>query len=146
MNNSNDLIPVAVNNVSAIPRRFFENSADSFMDAEAIDRLYEFSPQLAENPFSLFYGLMEKETEELRGVVWYNIDPLMGVLVVRFIAVDPEYRDKKIMPRIVEHGSKIAKQHKIKKIVAASQKNFDFFQTLYPDSIKETHTIVYKEV
>jgi len=127
MNQSDNLKLVLSNTFKNIPRVLFEDSADEFLDADAIDRLYELDVLLNSNPYNLVYEY-QNDDSEVCGVLWLNIDPLLNALNCRFISVLPEYRDGSVAYKTDDFMVALAEHFGLGKILGTTQKDPAYWQ------------------
>jgi hypothetical protein len=135
MNPSDELKLVLVNTFKNIPRVLFEDSADEFLDSDAIDRIYECDALLNSSPYCQVYE-MRNENEEVKGVLWLQIDPVLNALSCRFISVLPEYRDGSVAEKITGFMDALARHVGLEKIFGVTQKNTEYWQSLGWDVAK----------
>lgn len=72
-----------------IPRELFEQIKE--MDAARIDRIYKLGALIGGNPLTLLYVLVD-EVNEIKGVLWAEINPIDAIIFIRLLSVDREYQ------------------------------------------------------
>lgn len=121
---SERLALVELDDFNWIPRRFFEDSDDPFMTDAVVENLYTYSGQILENPAEVLYGFIDLDDAEgyIWGMLWLQVEPLSRSLVVKYLAVDSQYRSITTLKRIMEFLKIRAKELNLEKILTTSTK------------------------
>lgn len=83
---------VRTTEVNLIPRRLFKCVHDKVFDKETINRIYQFGDAALRSPTSFLYLMVDRQTREIHGVLWMNLNVFDAELFVFLMATDRGYR------------------------------------------------------
>lgn len=72
-----------------IPRYLFEQVKE--LDAEMIERIYQFGHLFAASPTTFLYVLID-DVNVIHGVLWATVDIIEAIIFVKLFSVDSEYQ------------------------------------------------------
>jgi len=126
---SDELTLVREDSIEDVPRYLFTDSADEWMTENVVNRLYEYNFAYAQDPSVMIYVMRDPDNKP-QGVLWLQADPILNAINGRFVGVTEPYRDRTIVEKVTEFMQNIAYLHGYSKILAASQKDTSFWQSL----------------
>lgn len=126
MSNIEDLRWMRIFTPDHIPKYLIEQVRDRDYSVEDFYDYHRFNCLTEEeklNPFSHLYVLADK-TNQVKGMLWFDVDPLTKDILIQTYSVDKEYWNKGVaVKKLAEHVKDIRKKGNLKKI---------FWVTNYP--------------
>ena len=86
-----DLKFVRIYDFAVVPRYLLEQVRE--IDADAIDRIYQFGSAIAKGPATLLYVLVDVDYK-IKGVLWAAVDVIEACIYVRLSSLDREYQSR----------------------------------------------------
>lgn len=96
--------------------RHRDYSVEDFFRYHQINCMTQTEEGIKLNPFSHLYVLANKENQ-VKGVLWFSVDPMTKDLIIQTYSVDKEYWNKgQAVKKLADHIKEIRKKAKLNKI------------------------------
>ena len=93
---SSELKAIRLPDFSLIPSYLLEQVKPRFWEPED---LYAWGNSFRQDPTEFIYGLVN-DKREVKGILWFSVDPIIRGIIIEVLSVDPEYQDRKIGPKV----------------------------------------------
>lgn len=90
--------------------------------------IFAWGAVMAASPLSYIYALKEPETNHIKGVLWFDINPIEERFYVQLLSVDKEYQNDKALEESLEFIKSIPEYKKLKPEINMSTRHPKAFE------------------